>query len=648
MADQSLRLSGVFLCLLLLFQSCLLSAQESNFRSYEADTVIVTARPVLEADIVRPLTGQLSIVTRQQIENLDALDVQTAVRRIPGVVISRYNRIGSYGGAQGGAVYIRGMGNARPGGNIQILVDGKPKFIGVWTHPLMDVFSIDNVQSIEVYKAPQPVLYGNMAFGAVNLITYRRTLPGTETRLKGGVGSFQTYHSTFEHGGKFSAFDYYFTAGAKGSDGHRENADGALQNYFGRLGYAFSPAIDVSVTASRTDNWARDPGPETAAPPPAGTYRTDDWTFDVTLANKWNYGKGYVKLFRDTGTGDWQQWDNVSGSTFTTETQYSNWGIRIQQSASFWTDGTVTAGLDLDGYGGEVLHHTVTGSKQQLDRMEFTNTAPYAALQHAIRVRNIVTITPSAGVRYNHSKYFTSQTGYQAGVLINSENIRWHTSYAHSFNYPGVYTVVQYRAYWNRGDQWKDLEAETIDHIETGISYHLHPALEIGVTGYYDRGDNLLRFIPPPPPPPRYQNVGAFTIKGFEASIRTAPHRNWELYAGMNVMSLEPDNIPNAPEVTFTGGISGILLQRFYMNCDLEHMGKRYQGNTRFPIPPPQRLDSYTVINGKISFDVTQNSRKPAVRLSIACENLLNESYAYQPLYPMPGTSFMAGLDMTF
>src|SRR4030065_498822 len=132
---------------------------------------------------VQVITAQENeiIHTQQQISDLTAQDLPYALRRTPGVVISRYNQVGSFRDGDGGAVYIRGMGSSRPGAEIQILVDGVPKFAGVWTHPLMDTMSADIAEKIEVYKGAQPILFGNMAFGAVNLITKRQKEEGFAT-----------------------------------------------------------------------------------------------------------------------------------------------------------------------------------------------------------------------------------------------------------------------------------------------------------------------------------------------------------------------------------------------------------------------------------------------------------------------------------
>ena len=94
-----------------------------------------------------------------------------------GGAISGYSAIGSYGGAQGGSVYIRGVGTARPGGEVRTYSDGAPRESGVWGHPLMDSLPIDFAESITVQKNPHPSERAG-AFGAVEVESMRRLDPG--------------------------------------------------------------------------------------------------------------------------------------------------------------------------------------------------------------------------------------------------------------------------------------------------------------------------------------------------------------------------------------------------------------------------------------------------------------------------------------
>ena len=169
----------------------------------------------------------------------------------------------------------------------------------------MDVLSVDMVESIQVYKGAQPVLFGNMSFGAVDLVTKRRTEEGYATQIHGGYGSYNTKVEVVEHGGKIKNFDYYLSQSYRSSDGHRDNADGEIQDYFGRVGYAFSDHWEASLVLNRTYNWADDPRPEGEPEKSQGRYLVNDYLSILTLANSYTSVDGYLKFYWDKGDLDW-------------------------------------------------------------------------------------------------------------------------------------------------------------------------------------------------------------------------------------------------------------------------------------------------------------------------------------------------------
>jgi len=87
-------------------------------------SVTVRDAPIIEQSELDPLSSLVTTVSEQQIDDLYAQDLSSALRRVPGVVISRYNPIGAYGGCDGGAIFIRGHGSSRPGAEIATLTDG--------------------------------------------------------------------------------------------------------------------------------------------------------------------------------------------------------------------------------------------------------------------------------------------------------------------------------------------------------------------------------------------------------------------------------------------------------------------------------------------------------------------------------------------
>ena len=63
------------------------------------EEITVVGSPVIEANEVDRYASQKTTVTQRQIQDLNAQDVSTALRMAPGVNITRYNMIGSFGGA---------------------------------------------------------------------------------------------------------------------------------------------------------------------------------------------------------------------------------------------------------------------------------------------------------------------------------------------------------------------------------------------------------------------------------------------------------------------------------------------------------------------------------------------------------------------
>jgi len=262
--------------------------------------IVVAGTPIIAGNSLTPLAGEVTSVTEGQIAELNAQDLQSALRETPGVVVTHYDPVGSFGGGEGGAVFIRGMGSSRPGAEIQLAIDGIANYNSLWTHPLLDMLSVDIAQRIDVYKGAQPVLYGNMAFAVVDLTTKRLATPGSATSLETAYGSFGTWVEVVEQGGKAGNLDYYLLQSFRSSDGDRPQSAGKLRNLVGRIGYALNPNWEAHVVFNRTDNWADDPGPSPGLVPGSqvftnGRFDDDDYLSVATLANNYDGAEGHMK-----------------------------------------------------------------------------------------------------------------------------------------------------------------------------------------------------------------------------------------------------------------------------------------------------------------------------------------------------------------
>ena len=630
-----------------------LAAEAEGEKPIRMDEVVVTASPIIEGNRVNNFGGSSTVVTEEQIVDLNAQDLPSALRLVPGVGISRHNPIGSFGGSEGGAITIRGMGSSRPGAEIQTLVDGIPKFVSVWSHPLMDTLSIDPVERIEVYKGAQPLQFGNSAFGAVNMITKRQREEGFSTRLQGGYGSYNTVIEVLEHGGKIQNTDYYLVQSFRSSSGHRDNAGGQLQEYFGRVGHQLTGNWTLSLTANGTDNYANDPGPEGRPREAQGTYKVEDGMTVATLAHEFAGAKGDVKAWWNGGKASWvRQYDLANLIYYDTITNYDNYGVRARENLAPWKGGTLVAGLDFDFLSGKVeIDRAAPRSDAFFPRQTFRIVSPYAGLSQEIPAGGSWSLIPSAGIRsYSHSD-FDSQWAPQAGLVLRNPETDIHASYGRGVSYPGIYVVAQSNLFWGGNPRWKDLEAETVDHFEAGIAHSFTPKIRADVTFFHDKGRNRLILVTSPAPP-HYENIAEFRIQGVEATVSFAPTKDFSTFAGATwIADRSPDNLPYVPEWSASAGMNWRFLERFSLSLDALWQASQYVANTRvanYGGSSIAEVGGFFLLNGKISWDFKLSSPKLAGEIFLAGENLADQDYAYKKDYPMPGITGMVGVNLKF
>ncbi|MCE5250884.1 TonB-dependent receptor [bacterium] len=639
------RIKGVFVIAVMLSTAPFVLAQnESSDRGYYLDEITVTAPPVIEGNTVTRYAETVSTVGERQIDDLNAQDLPSALRRVPGVTISRYNLIGNYGGGDGGAVFVRGHGSGRPGAEISTMFDGIPRFSGVWAHPLMDMSSIDIAERIDIQKSVQPVMNGNMSFSSINIVPKRMVREGYTTRIHSTLGAYSTLVGELEHGGKTGDFDYYLTLSSRKSDGHRDNADGEVQTGYGRAGYTFGRGLDASFQFMYNDSWAHDPLPLNTPPlPKTQQFDNNSKLYIGTLSHQNGMFSGTVKAYYDDGYIDWREWSSTANEEDHGITTFDNSGVHIRETMRYSEAGEIVAGLDVDSYGGTYKDKrpSYTGPKTS---ETLTNTAPYVMVSHVFG--DDIQLIPSAGVRFNMSSEFGNQAGYQFGQVVKMGKTQFHGSYARAFNLPGVWAKIMYGDFWSfakNPEGWKKLEAEYLNHFEVGGATQVNDRLSLDVTYFHDRVTDALRVVPPPPPPPSIQNIGKYTTQGVEASANARPLKDLDTFVGVCLMNTSPDTVPNAPDLSLSAGVGYTLFGKVRLNADAQHVDKQYVQGVRSPAELA-RVDAYTLVNCRAGYLVPLRSY--VGEIYIAFENLTDVTYEFRPGYPMPGRTFMAGLDV--
>ncbi|MGQ9592315.1 MAG: TonB-dependent receptor [Planctomycetota bacterium] len=602
--------------------------------------VRVAAPPVIEGTRVDRYGTQVTSVGSDQIEGLNAQDVAAGLRRVPGVTISRYNAIGAFGGADGGAIFIRGHGSGRPGAEISTRIDGIPRFVGIWTHPLLDTLSVDIADRIDVYRSAQPVTFGNMSFAAIDIVPKRLVEPGVHARGIAQYGSHDTLVLRTEHGLKEGPFDYFLSASYRKSEGHREDSGGIVRDLFGRAGWEISKHWYASVFFDHTDGDVENPQKVGAPKPPrTEVFRTDNELYAFSLSHSYENLDGSLKLSFEDGSINWKQWDFTVPEPFDSNTLYRNYGIRAREAYRPWKGGEVVAGYDFEAFGGDFAQRRPSGDRS-VANPHFYNMGPYALVSQSFYAfEEKLEITPSAGARYNHSRYYDDDWGAQAGLRVKRGKTEVHANYARAYNLPGPYVVVNYTT-WGRGDEWKDLEPETMHHFELGVSQGIAEWLQVSVTGFYDNVSDAIRFVPPPPPPPLFANVGDYELAGGEAMVEVFPIESLKLFAGAGYLRSQPDDVPNVPEWTVSFGATWSPLRGLTLIVDGEWVDERYVLNPRYAATQTL-VDDYFLLNARIAYQVHKH-----LQVFAGGENLADSDYEFRPGYPMPGITGYVGTEV--
>ena len=602
------------------------------------ETVVITASPIIDDTEITREAQKITRVSAEQIADLNAKDLADALRLVPGIVLSRYNLVGCYGGADGGAVYIRGHGSGRPGAQIALFVDGIPRFVGIWSHPLLDMTSADSAQSITIYSSPQPVLLGNMAFGAVNIEPREPVSSGLHGSLLLGYGSYDTLRQGLSLAYKTKDLSVHLGQTYKQSDGHRENADGRVFNMDGSLAYAVSDKWRISCLFNYGDSRAADPGIINQPLPENQWFATDSLMGQVKLAHYHTWGHGFIQFYYEDGYIDWQQYDADEAELFHSVSDYQNYGVHMRETFAPWQKSRLLLGFDYDVYGGtfDEIH---PDSRFSQPSTRFRDTSPYVMFSQEWDLGLV--LVPSVGIRYNHSNFFADEWSGQAGLMARYRNGAVYANVSRAYNLPGVYAAVNY-AMWGQGEAWQELSPELIKHVELGWRHTFGRKHTLTLSLFRDQVRDGLKFTAPPP---HFENIGAYTIQGVEANLRVFPWAHTALFVGGTLSRTDPDDTPNAPEATVAAGVHWRPVMGLDVHLDGEYVSAQYVLNPRYA-SSQKRIDAYFLLNGRLGYDLALLGTQAEV--FVALDNIGDADYAYRPGYPMPGRTLHAGVHWTF
>lgn len=213
------------------------------------------------ADEAEDLPANVSTLTAEEIERRPGRTLPDLLRQETSVQVREL-----YGNnAAAATVDIRGFG-AAAASNTLILIDGR-RLNEVDLAPVeFNLIPLGNIERVEILRGAGPVLYGDGAVGGViNVVTKQAQARGTQGRVRGTIGSYETVsgEAQLAHGGEAgSAYGFvrYYDA-----DGYRDNNDLNEWNVNLDLRRSFG-ATDGFLRFAGTRQALRLPGPRTVDP----------------------------------------------------------------------------------------------------------------------------------------------------------------------------------------------------------------------------------------------------------------------------------------------------------------------------------------------------------------------------------------------
>ena len=524
-----------------------LTLEETSISTGE---VIVTAGR--HAQSFEEIPVSISVFTARQIEERGIIELDDALRKVPGVNITedQVNIRGSSG-------YSRAVGS-----RVLLLVDGVAVLAGDAGEIKFDAVPMFNVERIEVVKGAGSALYGSSALGGViNVITSEPKERTFRARLYSGMWDSPKHEQwkwwgdsprfsggvDLQHGNVSGPVSYMVTGGYRGDQAYREMDDFSRWNLGGRAWYRISPDrnLNVNLTFSSNDrgNWVFWRDLSHALQPPEDKDRSERVNSAKMLASV---------QYRQTHSGKFASSVRLSTyrTAFDTRSDTSDFSLRpadMVQSTAWQTaveyQGTVAASsAQLITFGADVSYAWVDA--RIYGHRTGTSGAVYA--QDEITISNSLRL--SAGARFDVTTIDTLETDMQVnprlGVTWQAyEGATLRGSYGWGFRSPSI--AERFATAGAGGLITKPnpgLKSERSTSYEFGFKQQLPWRTTLDAAVFWNDYENLVEpTIDPVDGRIVFRNITAARIRGYELSTQSQP---WDvLDLGASYTYLYPEDL---------------------------------------------------------------------------------------------------------
>ncbi len=587
-----------------------------------------------ETDI-RHLPMTVSVVDRPLIEysNVPSL-LPVLTEQVPGLFITSRGIMG-YGVSDGAAGTISMRGLSGGSGQVMVLIDGHPQYMGMFGHPISDAYQSLMAERVEVLRGPASVLYGSNAMGGVvNIVTRRMQQDGVRTDINAGYGSWNTVQTELTNRVRYKDFSSIVSASYNRTDGHRTDMGFEQYGGYAKLGYDFSPHWRVRADVNVTHFNASNPGTVSDPLTDADQSVTRGMT-SLAVENEYEGTSGALSVFYNWGDHHINDGYSVLAGESPLDYRFNShddmMGISAYQSVRMFRGNRLTVGVDWYRFGGSAWNQYVAGERRG-EREDIVNIAQHEVAGYVDFRQNVGTwLTLDAGIRIDHHSHIGVEWVPQAGLSFHLPHfMELKASVSKGFRYPTIREMYMFPP------QNPDLMPERMWTYELSLSQKLlEGRLSYGVNVFYIDGDNFI-MTQMVDGRPHNVNAGALRNAGVEAQAAWRIARDWSVDANYSFLHMDNPVVAAPEHKLYVGGL--FAHGRWHVSTGVQYVAGLY---TQVGDSPVQ--EDFVLWNIRASFRILD-----WMSVWVRGENLLNWKYEINAGFPMPGANVTGGLNFEF
>ncbi|CZF84997.1 Vitamin B12 transporter BtuB precursor [Grimontia celer] len=574
------------------------------------ETIVVTANRLAQS--TQSLAAQVEVVTRDDIDRIQAKTLIDVFRRMTGIQVSQNG-----GRGQQASLFVRGANSDQ----VLVLVDGIRFARAAKGNVDFSQLPLTFVERIEYVRGARASLYGSEAIGGViNIITRANNNSDQSTRLTVGLGSLDYREASVSSGLEIADNGQLnFALGFDGDDGYnvRPNEFNAgdkhgYESKNGLVGYShqFSKQWEAFGSVRAYDNVSQYDGSFSSRSYNESTVE------NLSLAGGVNYTADPLSSQFQFSWQDQSDWNyeqaKGKGSVQSEDLQQLN----FQWNTQYTLNDVVTLAGGVD-WRDEALIVNASNSKHDRTNLAFYGVGLFEADK----------VFGEVSARLDDNEQFGREGTYNLGAGYHlTDKLTAKLSYGTAFKAPNLFQL--YSSYGN-----KNLKPESAESLELTLSGQIKD-LYWSITGYNTKIDDLIDYDFATN---SYLNIdGESTLRGVEITSEfDTGFVSHQISADFKDPEDKDGNtlVRRAKQQYKYNGI--VSFEQFDVSLGYQYVGKRKDFS--------KELSAYSLFDFSVNYFANEH-----LTLNARIDNLTDEEYETAAGYPSPERAYYLSADYRF